>query len=140
MGLFARGKSAGRRPVDPQWVRNPKGSFYRFNTFDPESAGLRGIGGVYVVWHSGMKPRWVAVGQADDLAKALDALFDDEDVMSHSVHGLYVTWAPIKAEYRAGVVKFLAEAMSPAVPPPVPKDSKIEPVPVLTPGEKPQTN
>lgn len=140
MGLFARGKSAGRPPVDPQWVRTPKGSFYRFNTFNPETAGIRGIGGVYVVWHSGARPRWVAVGQAVDLAKALDALLDDDEVMSHSIAGLYVTWAPIKPEYRAGVVKYLAEAMSPVVAPPDPKDPKIEPVPVLTPGEKPKAN
>jgi len=140
MGIFSGSKprrSLGP-PGDPGWARNPKGLFYKFAFFEPEKAGLTGVGGVYVIWHSGVKPRWVYVGQTDNLAGALDALLDNDEVMDYNKHGgLYVTWSPIKPEFRDGVYKYLFEVMGPLVENPARVDDAVEPIPVLVPGAKP---
>jgi hypothetical protein len=140
MGIFASRKPSRQftgPPGDPGWVRNPKGLFYKFALFEPEKAGLKGVGGVYVVWHSGVKPRWVYVGRTDNLAGDLDTLLDNEEVMDYNKHGgLYVTWSPIKPEFREGVYKFLREAMNPEVENPDVPGDKAEPIPVLVPGAK----
>lgn len=140
MGIFSGSKPrrALGPPSDPGWARNPKGLFYKFALFEPEKAGLSGVGGVFVIWHSGVKPRWVYVGQSDNLAGALDALLDNDEVMDYNKHGgLYVTWSPIKPEFRDGVCRYLLEIMAPLVENPASIDEDIEPIPVLVPGAKP---
>lgn len=138
MALFGRKKpTIPTRPTPVDWGRNPRGQFYKFLTFDPEKAGLKGVGGVYVLWHSGVQPRWVYVGHSIDIAADLDALADNDEVMEYNSRGgLFVTWAPIKPEYRQGVLRFLTESMEPLIENPKAARITEEPVPVLVPGAK----
>lgn len=139
MALFGSKKKKPPPPVRPtpvDWARNPRGQFYKFVTFEPEKAGLTG-GGVYVIWHSGVQPHWVYVGYSNDIAADLDTLADNDELMSYNSRGgLFVTWAPIKPEYRPGVVRFLTESMDPLVENPKAAVIADEPVPVLVPGAK----
>lgn len=111
-----------RKPIaqhpcfDPAWARSPRGLFYRLVHLDPEAEGLSGIGGVLVVWHDGVRPEWVYVSAATDLAAAIHALADNADVMSYEVNGgLFVTWALLRSEHRDGAVAYLADRLRPAV-------------------------
>ena len=59
MGLFGSKKTKNpkiTKPIDPKWAKSPKGSFNQLLRFDPEDGNIRGVGGVYIAWHGGVKP------------------------------------------------------------------------------------
>jgi len=73
-------------------------------------------GGVFALWHLGVRPQWVYVGAADDLASAFDAARNDPDMLAYDRNGgLYVAWADLPPEQRPGVVVHLRAALVPAV-------------------------
>ena len=142
MGFFGRKKRSSKDdwvadgpPMDPRWAKSGKGRFHRFMRLDPEAQGLSGVGGVFVVWHAGAKPKWVRVGRSGDLAATFHQLTEDDGVMAYeSSGGLYVTWSLIRPEFRDGVVRFLSDRFDPLL-----GDGgvgKAAPVPVLAPGDK----
>ena len=104
-------------PQDPGWARTEKGGFHRLEDLDPEDLGLMGQGGVFIIWHGGVRPAFVYAGAATDLARALHRVGDDDRVMGFSVNGgLFVTWAPVVPKYRPGAAKFLQRTLKPEVP------------------------
>jgi hypothetical protein len=122
------------KPADPKWVRNASGRFFRLALLDPESEGLSGQGGVFVVWHAGVRPRWMAIGQTNDLARQLHELGENQDVMSYEKNGgIWVTWSPVLSQYRGGVVNFLRRTLKPMFEFGLPA-TKDAPIPVLPPG------
>jgi len=124
-------------PLDPEWVRNAHGKFYRLSTLETDAERLNGVSGVFVVWHSGVKPQWVYVGASDNLGHAIDRAAADDDIASYEVNGgLFVTWSPILKKRQDGVVKFLHDAMKPAVENPAAKSIKDGPVNVIVPKRK----
>ena len=83
--------------ADPKWGRNAGGQFYRLSFIEPDKEGLDGVGGIFVAWHAGVKPRWIAVDRSRDLAASIIALADDEEIRQYQVHGgVYATWALIR--------------------------------------------
>ena len=126
--------------ADPNWVRSPRNLFYRLFAVKPLEMGLTHQGGVFVIWHGGVTPGWVCADKADSLAAAILDAQDNGDIAKYeSRGGLYVTWAPIRAEYRDGVVRYLRENMDPYVTSSKEDDDvnmKAEPIPVLLPGSK----
>ncbi|MBL6946289.1 MAG: hypothetical protein ISR47_06610 [Rhodospirillales bacterium] len=119
MGLFdkigKRQKALGPAQ-DPKWSRSASGHFRRFINLDPEEEGLGGKSGVFVIWHGGLRPRWVYAGASGDMAASLHDLAEDDEVMEFEINGgLFVTWAAIRQEFQPGVVKFLNESMEPLV-------------------------
>ncbi|WNK00665.1 hypothetical protein L2D14_04400 [Thalassospiraceae bacterium LMO-JJ14] len=139
-GIFKKKKPApaySGPPIDPKWERNKQGKFFRLSHLDTRAEGLQGYGGVFVIWHSGVKPQWVYVGASDDLAQAINAASDDGDIMSYEVNGgLFVSWAPILKLRRNGVMRFLIEAMQPVVENPDAKGIKDGPISVIVPKRK----
>lgn len=124
-------------PSDPQWARNRRGKFHRLIHLDIEAEKLAGRSGVYVIWHSGVAPRWVWVDRTDDLGRTLDDIRSEDDVMFYEKHGgLYVTWAPVRPEYQPGVVRYLHEQMKPEIDNPDVKHIEADPVPVFVPGNR----
>lgn len=121
MGLFsvsASDSAPSQVQADPSWARTPKGHFFRLSHLEPDQLGLVGLGGVYVVWHKGVKPEWVYVGQSDDLSVALTRALDDEDVYDYEPRGgLWCTWATIRPEYRDGAVAYLRRLLNPVIEP-----------------------
>jgi len=123
-------------PEDPRWSRSASGLFRRFAKLDPEAEGLEGKGGVFVIWHGGLRPRWVYAGSSGDMAKALHEVAADDDVMAYEVNGgLFVSWAFIKEEFRGGVVKYLNEAMDPLVENSAAAALEDDPIAVIFPGK-----
>lgn len=144
MGLFGFGGDdnnsdvpAFTDPVDPGWVYAPGGGFFSFLEMDPEELGLSGQGGVYLIWHAGVKPEWVFAGHTNDLAAALHADGNNKDITNYEKHGgLFVAWAPVKPPYRPGVVKYLELSFKTEVPNPGAYDDKTRPVPVTPPKRR----
>jgi len=135
-GKFGKSKPALGPAEDPKWSRSASGHFRRFINLDPEAEGLAGKSGVFVVWHGGLRPRWVYIGSSADLARALHDVADDDEVMNFEVNGgLFVTWALIRDEFQAGVVKYLNEAMDPLVENPAAFTGQADPIAVVFPGK-----
>jgi hypothetical protein len=118
-------------------VRNKRGKFHRLTLLDTTAEGLKGATGVYVIWHSGVKPGWVYVGRSDNLAAAIDAAVDDDDIMSYEINGgLFVTWSPVLRHMQDGVVRFLTNIIKPKIENPEALNIKDGPVKVLAPQRK----
>ena len=121
---------------DPKWSRTASGHFRRFINLDPEAEGLTRASGVFVIWHGGLRPRWVHVGRSDNLAATFHRLADNDDVMGYEVHGgLYVTWALIRREFQGGVAKYLNQAMKPLIENPDALAADDNPIAVIFPGK-----
>ncbi len=133
------GSSEKKPPPPPApiaWVRNRNGNFSKLVTLDAARAGVTG-GGVFVIWHSGAKPKWVMVGESDNLAQTIDGLRDDMELLEYDARGgLFIAWALIKPEYRPGIVKYLRKSMKPLLERGAPIDEKVAPIPVIAPGGK----
>ena len=124
-------------PLDPNWARNRRGKFHRLLHLDPVVEGLRGVGGVYVIWHSGVKPEWVFVGRTDDMSGAIERANDQEEIMDYEKNGgLFVTWSPIFKNRQAGVVRYLHENLQPVVENPEAKSIKDGPIAVVPPKRR----
>ncbi|WP_142848101.1 hypothetical protein [Telmatospirillum sp. J64-1] len=123
---------------DPKWRKSPKKVFYRLIGVNPKEHGLGGLGGVYVIWHRGVRPRWIHVGASEDLAATLNDLLDDKEIQALEIHGgVYFTWSPIAPEFRDGTVLYLTDILRPLMPEPRPGeeiDPSADPVPVLPPS------
>lgn len=136
--LTREAKTPPGEVADPAWRKSPKGYFYRLLSLNLGLDKLKGVGGVYVLWHRGLRPRWVYVGATDDLGRSLSEARDHPGVLAYEPRGgLYVTWSPIVAEYRPGVLLYLREVMAPLIAEPLPWDEtprRAEPVPVRLPG------
>jgi hypothetical protein len=68
--------------------------------------------GVYIVWHGGLIPRTVRVGQGD-IASRLSAHRRDSEITIYARFGLFVTWAAVPAPHLDGVERFLADRLFP---------------------------
>ena len=110
------------------------GRFHRFIVFDAEKAGLSGIGGIYAIWHGGVRPEWVYIGKSDDLAATFRELAGNEDIRAYNVRGgNFISWALIREDYRDGVLRFLNDSMKPLVPSPDAPGEDVTPIPVIGP-------
>ena len=122
-------------PEDPQWVKAAQGKFARLLRVDPEKEGLAGASGVVVIWHAGVRPRWVFIGYAADLAVYLHSIGRNRAIMDFEVNGgLYVTWSLIRAEFQPGVVKYLSGLLKPLVENPALLNIEEDPIPVIAPS------
>lgn len=140
LGFFKKKKPAGGYtgpPVEVDWVRNKRGKFHRLTHLDTTSEGLRGKSGIYIIWHSGVKPGWVFVGKASNLASALDEAQDNDDIGEYEINGgLYVTWSSIVDQHQDGVLRFLHESMKPKVSNPQVRSIEDGPISVTIPKRK----
>ena len=137
------GKSKGPAPAIPpgqvltlNWTKTPGGKFIRLIDLDPEETGLSGQGGIYVVWHAGIRPEWVYLGKTKDMGGAMHALARNQDVMRYDLlGGLYVTWVIIDEEYWDGALLFLNQKLNPVEDcPDVPTGDDVAPILVTPPG------
>ena len=126
-------------PVDPGWYRTAKGGFPELFSLEPEEVGLTGKGGVFLIWHGGVRPEWVYVGHSPDMAQALFDIGKNKEVTDYdSRGGLFVTWAFILEEYRDGVVRFLQENLPTVVISANTYNDETVMVPVFSPGKEPK--
>lgn len=105
-------RSDGQTPIAIDWWRNARGKYPRLAFIEPVEDGLSGVGGVYVIWHRGVRPRWVYVGAGYDMGKAVEQARSNRDIADLEVHGgLFFTCSPVKEGYRDGVVRYLHESL-----------------------------
>lgn len=124
-------------PVDPHWVLSPEGRFFPFLELDPEEMGLTGVGGVYVIWHAGVRPEWVYAGHGPDLAAEFHSAGNNNEITYYEKNGgLFVAWAPVKEMFRPGVVKFIEQSFKTLVANPGAYTEKTRPVPVEPPSRR----
>lgn len=144
MGLFGFGSSNKEEnvpvitaPVDPGWVTTPEGAFFEFLSLDPEEMGLGGVGGVYLIWHAGVRPEWVFAGHTTDMAAAFHSAGKNRDITVYENNGgLFVAWAPVMELYRPGVVKYLELNFKTLVQNPGAYKEETRPVPVFPPKRR----
>ncbi|MBB4265478.1 hypothetical protein [Roseospira visakhapatnamensis] len=109
---------AEKPPPDPYWQRDDKARFFRLLALKTTRRDLAGRGGVFVVFHGGVQPRWVYVGSTANLGATVMALQDHPDLTTLEARGgLFMTWAYIKADKRDGVVTYLRARMKPELDP-----------------------
>jgi len=128
---------ADNKLTDPNWALSPRGNFFRFAVFNPDEHSIKGVSGIYVIWHGGIRSGWVYAAKSADLEADLDRALDNNDIMQYNDQGgLYVTWALIREEYQDGVLRYLLQAMKPLIDTPKPPKDGIDPIPVMVPGAK----
>ncbi len=143
MAFFGKSKEekqaeAVSEPVDPGWYRTAKGGFPQLFSLEPEEVGLSGKGGVFLIWHGGVRPEWVYVGHSPDMAQSLFDIGKNKEVTDYENRGgLFVTWAFVLEEYRDGVVKFLQENLPTIVASANTYTDETAAVPVFSPGKEP---
>jgi hypothetical protein len=118
MSLFSlwRDQPSATHPADIHWYRNAHGSFPHLLRLHPERLQLDGLGGVTVLWHAGLSPQWLYAGCSADLGKSLNRLRDNPLLLKYESHGgVYVTWSPVREEYRSGVTTFLRHRLKPLI-------------------------
>ncbi len=126
--------------TNPHWAKTPAGKFHRLLFTDPQKLGLSAQSGIIVLWHGGLRPRWIFVDKSKDIASDLDRYLDDDEIMSYDNRGgVFASWAMVRPEYQDGVLKYLLESMSPLIDHPKPPGKKVEALPVLSPGEEPKS-
>jgi GIY-YIG catalytic domain len=69
-------------------------------------------GGVYIIWHAGLKPRVVYVGQAKVFRDRLADHRTDRYIQAYAKQQLYVTWAKVNPNQQDGVEVYLASKYS----------------------------
>lgn len=77
-------------------------------------AGVPAQPGIYALWHRGVRPQWLRVGTARNLASAFVELAESPDIVALGID-VFVTWATPPAPQHAGIVRFLAKTLQPAL-------------------------
>ena len=113
--LLLGGHKEEQKPaVHVPWHRDANGYYPRLLPLHPSEEGLDQVGGVYMLWHRGVEPQWIYIGATNDLGESLSRARDAEMILDFETRGgIYVTWTPIKTEYRDGVVNFLRHTLHP---------------------------
>ncbi len=88
----------------------------RLSEFDAAASGVTDRGGVYAIWHLGIRPQWLRVGASDNLSKTFEMLTALEDVAIYDRNrGVFVAWAFAPPEHWGGFVKSLSARLAPAL-------------------------
>lgn len=142
LNLFARNKDlddvADNPPIDIKWARNAKGRFHNLMFLDTKAESLKGVGGIYAIWHGGARPKWLYVGTSKDLSQSLDRKIDDPEIEEfYDRVGVYVSWSLVRPEYHNSIARFLTDVMKPEIKnPDAKKWAKEKPTAVFLPGKE----
>ncbi len=118
---------------DIKWRAGPRGDYFRLYMLDDVGElNIDGVGGVYLVWHGGVKPEWLLAGSSNDLGDVFRDLLEDRDIRDYESRGkVFISWSPIKSEFRDGVVHYLARSIKPVFE--CEFNSKEDAIPVMLP-------
>jgi len=77
--------------------------------------GVRSQAGIYVVWHLGVRPRWLRAGVSNNLGTTFEVLAHARWIQLHQDNaGVFVAWAFPPQHASMGMVRFLTEKLQPA--------------------------
>ena len=96
-----------------KWQKNVTNSnWYQLNEIDPLKIA---DSGVYLIWHSGVNPRVVYIGQGD-ISGRLSSHQNDSKILKYASEGtLLTTWGRVEDAFKGGVERFLIETYNPLV-------------------------
>ncbi|SCA56405.1 conserved hypothetical protein [Candidatus Terasakiella magnetica] len=121
MGLFGflgggKKKADKSEVIEVAWSKNAAGKFRRLPFLELAKENVSGVSAVYVIWHGGMKPGWVYVGLADDLAMDITDAKQSSEIMEHDMRGgAFITWQTFPKNLAPGVFAFLTDVLQPEV-------------------------
>jgi hypothetical protein len=103
-------------PKDEVFWQPRSQEYPRLTEFDPGAEGLGDSGGVFAIWHLGVRPQWLKVGVSKNLAETFDALAEQDEVVVYDRNrGVFAAWACSSPEQWAGQVKFMTQRLEPAL-------------------------
>lgn len=80
------------------------------------AAALNGKGGVYALWHLGVRPQWLRIGAGPNLLDCLNgAAAGLADTTLRGNGGIYVAWAFVDAARRPGIVQYRRNRLEPVL-------------------------
>ena len=93
------------------WQKNPvDGSWFKLRRLDCECLTESGI---YLIWHSGVDPRVILVGQGI-LSIRLSEHLQSLTITRYEAKGhLFTTWAEVDKQLRDGVERYLIDTYNP---------------------------
>ncbi len=108
-------RSRTESKVETFW--HPGDQIYpRLVEMDFAGHGLVGKGGIFALWHLGVRPQWLKVGGSRNLAETLSAFSQHDDVLTYDRNrGVFAAWAFSQPEKWEGQIKFLAEQLNPSL-------------------------
>jgi len=121
MGLFDffGGSKKGTTKTDVlevAWSKNAAGKFRRVPFIELAKENVSGVSAIYVIWHGGVKPGWVYVGMADDLAMDITDAKQSSEIMEYDMRGgLFITWQVFPKNMAPGVFAFLTDVLQPEI-------------------------
>lgn len=126
---FLGGVFGGLEPASAQMWRPLDRPYPRIMEVDIAVEGLVGQPGIYAIWHLGVRPQWLRVGATLNLGVTLSQLAHVRWIVAHKDNnGVFAAWAFRPQEQSAGLVRYLAETLSPAYQgEPIPGDLVLDP-------------
>ncbi|WP_135081229.1 hypothetical protein [Terasakiella sp. SH-1] len=121
MGLFdffggGKKKKGSSELLEVKWSKNAQGKFRRLPFVELAKENVSGVSAIYVIWHGGVKPGWVYVGLADDLAMDITDAKQSADIMEYDMRGgVFITWQTFQKDMAPGVFAFLTDVLQPEV-------------------------
>lgn len=106
-----------KKPKPPADAWHPATGVYP-SLFDlaGHTAALDGKGGVYALWHLGVRPQWLRIGAAGDLLGCLRVLSAVPQVAAYRGNGgLFVAWTFPEAARLPGIAHHLRARLEPAL-------------------------
>lgn len=103
LGLFKKETPVGWLPEDRAYPR-----------LAANIAGVPTQAGIYALWHRGVRPQWLRVGAAKNLASTFAELAEEPEIVTLGID-VFVTWATPPAAQHAGILRFLIDTLQPAL-------------------------
>lgn len=112
MSLLDRIK--GKPPADA-WHPG-EGAYPSLFALGDHAAALKNKGGIFVLWHLGVRPQWLRVGAGADLALCLKTAAEDlNDSPFRGNGGLYAAWVFMAPARWPGIVAHLRVRLKPVM-------------------------
>ena len=96
------------------WIQCQGDVWCKLNSVNLDHAHFDNMHGVYMIWHSGLKPAVVYVGRGyikDCIAKHRN----DTKIQEYEDSGLYITWARVAENEQRGIVAYLSKEWLPKI-------------------------
>ena len=114
------------------WNKCEGGDWCRLFGLNLEDDYFDIVNGVYIIWLGGSSETVLRVGQGFIREQLYRHQWED-DIREADKTEIYVTWTPVDADKRAGIVRFLAEILKPKAV--EGDDPKARPIIVNLPGQ-----
>ena len=96
------------------WTKCQEDVWCKLNSVNLDHSHFNYMEGVYIIWHGGLNPAVVYVGQGV-IKDRLTEHRDNSQIQQFAQMDLYATWANVVESYRDGVEAYLADVWKPKV-------------------------